>query len=86
MTRSRRLMFLNCYLYRVAQRKRAGLITQRSVDRNHPLLPYCDRFRDVDPNNPMIKNTILDIQTAVESYPLIFVVSSLFILPQHTPY
>ena len=31
--------FINRYKYcRVAQRKRAGLITRRSVDRNHALL------------------------------------------------
>lgn len=29
---------------RVAQRKRAGPITQRSMDRNHPLLAECFRF------------------------------------------
>ena len=32
------VMDLHQYLSRVAQRKRAGPITQRSVDRNHPLL------------------------------------------------
>ena len=33
---------------RVAQRKRAGPITQRSVDRNHPLLRTPFRFSNVD--------------------------------------
>ena len=32
------LQFCHVSLSRVAQRKRAGPITQRSVDRNHPLL------------------------------------------------